>query len=35
LPECICLRAVRIGFLDPHSGERVVIEEATVEWGNR
>lgn len=32
LPECICLRAVRLGFLDPHSGEKVVVEASAVEW---
>ncbi len=34
LPECICLRAVRIVFLDPHSGERVAVEGTTVKWGS-
>jgi 23S rRNA pseudouridine1911/1915/1917 synthase len=32
LPHCICLRAVRIGFLDPGTGEKVFVEGAAVEW---
>lgn len=32
LPECICLRAVRLGFLDPASGEKVTIDSHPVEW---
>jgi 23S rRNA pseudouridine1911/1915/1917 synthase len=32
LPECICLRAVRLGFLDPLSGEAVVIDSPPVDW---
>ncbi len=32
LPECICLRAVRLGFSDPASGERVVVEGPLVDW---
>lgn len=32
LPECICLRAVRIGFADPASGAQIIVDAPTVDW---
>ena len=32
LPNCICLRAIRLGFTDPASGEQTTIDAPTVEW---
>ncbi|TXF91083.1 RluA family pseudouridine synthase [Neolewinella aurantiaca] len=32
LPECICLRAVRLGFADPHTGERTEVSAPAIDW---
>jgi 23S rRNA pseudouridine1911/1915/1917 synthase len=32
LPECICLRASQIGFVDPISGEKIIVDAPAVDW---